>query len=163
MIPFHGILMAAALVTGASEDECPMRPPPLDIATMQTSKDVKSIVVDYPKRTANLLLKDGSAVRVINMGCQHSGSIAQSWVMNPPPISDGAAWIKRAEQLAGIAFTPGESKLFDAWASHGQLQKQGEDRLERDGTGYGDLMYSIAVEPIGLGEGAWLTISYSYP
>jgi hypothetical protein len=163
MIILYGILMAAAVGTGANDDDCPMRPPPLDVATMQSSKDVKSIVIDDPKRTANLLLKDGSAVRVINMGCQHSGSIARSWVMNPPSLSDDAAWTKEADRLASIAFTPGEAKRFISWAAQNKLQKD-NDRLGRDGTHEGDLMYySIEVEPADLAMGTWLTISYSYP
>jgi hypothetical protein len=163
MIFFYGILVASAIGIGSGGDDCPMRPPPLDVAAMQSSKDVKSMVIDYPKRTANLLMKDGSTVRVINMGCQHSGSIARSWVMNPPSLSDDAAWIKEADRLASIAFTPGEAKEFISWAAEKKLQKD-NDRLGREGTHEDDLMYySIEVESADLAMGAWLTISYSYP
>jgi len=123
MTLFYGILMAAAVGMGTNDGECPMRPPPLDVAAMQSSKGVKSIVIDYPKRTANLLLKDGSAVRVINMGCQHSGSIARSWVMNPPSLSDDAAWTKEADRLASIEFTPGEAKRFISWAAEKNFRR----------------------------------------
>ena len=116
--------MAAAVGMGTNDGECPMRPPPLDVAAMQSSKGVKSIVIDYPKRTANLLLKDGSAVRVINMGCQHSGSIARSWVMNPPSLSDDAAWTKEADRLASIEFTPGEAKRFISWAAEKNFRRK---------------------------------------
>ncbi|WP_146010602.1 hypothetical protein [Dyella sp. AD56] len=140
-----------------------MHPPPLDVATMRASKDVKDIVIDPSKLSANMLLKDGSSVRIINMGCQHSGSVARSWVMNPASLSDSAAWIQEADKIARIAFTPTEAKSFVAWAAKGQLQKPDDSHLVLDGTGYGDMAYSIEVESASMGMGAWLTISYAYP
>jgi len=159
----HGLLVASLIGMASPGADYPMRPPPLDVAAIRASSDVKSFVIAPSKLSASILLKDGSSVRVINMGCQHSGSFARSWVMNPAPLGDSAAWIQEADKIARIVFTPGEAKSFVAWAANGQLQRTDDSRLVLDGTGHGDLSYSIEVEPMGMGMGAWLTVSYAYP
>jgi hypothetical protein len=155
--------MASTIGMGFPGDDCPMRPPPLDIAGIRASKDVKSLVVDSSRRSASLLLRDGSSVRVINMGCQHSGSVARAWVVNPAPLNDGRVWIGEANKLARIVFTPAEARSFFAWASNGQLRKTGDNRMVLEGQGGGEITYSVEVEPASMGMGAWLTISYYYP
>lgn len=159
---FYGLLLASVMGSGSPDTDCTMQPPPLDIATMHATRDVKSLVVDPSKLSANMLLKDGSSVRVVNMGCQHSGSVARAWVMNPPSLSDSAAWIKEANKVARIAFTPPQAKSFAEWIKNRELEKT-DDQLAQEGTDQTEITYSIEVEPASMAMGSWLTISYSYP
>jgi hypothetical protein len=48
-----------------------MKPPPLAVEAFKSSKEVRALVVDGLK-SASLLLKDGSVMRVMSMACVDS-------------------------------------------------------------------------------------------
>jgi hypothetical protein len=162
------ILLALAGFAFASNsavpEDCPMRPPPLDLKNIQSHSEVKSYVMDVNGKGATILLKDGSVLRILNMGCQHSGASAQLWIpLDAPATSDIKSWTVKAKLAADIGFTPNEAKPFDAWLSTAKLTTHSDNTLAGDGTGLGDLSYSVAVSAYGGTTGTFLEITYAYP
>lgn len=72
----------ASLLADGSVTQCTMNPLPLAVKAVKAFKDVKSFVVASPQ-SMSILLKDGTLIRVVSMGCVDSGSVAHIWVNNP--------------------------------------------------------------------------------
>lgn len=157
------ISVAVLAIASNTNSDCPMRPPPLDVAHIESSKGVKSVVVDPSKVAATVLMKDGGVLRVTNMGCQHSGSIVQLWITGSQPAMDQvSAWVNKVQLAAGIGFDPGEGKYFEAWLAGVKLKPNESGGLSVSGEGAGDVEYEVSINPYGGVNGTFVTISYAY-
>jgi hypothetical protein len=159
------ILAALAFAAQVTESDCPMRPPPLNVQHIQSSHEVKSFVVDPNNLAGTALLKDGSVLRVTNMGCQHSGSYVRLWMPGPRPAdTDTKAWLSKAKLAADIGFDPVEAKFFDKWLATAKTDSDGQGGFTAAGnSGEGEITYEVIVEQRDLDIGTLVTVSYAYP
>lgn len=152
-----GFVMASMLATANSSD-CFMQPPPLALEVFKTSKDIKAFVVDSPK-SASILLKDGSLIRVVSMACADSGAVAQILLPNPPAVSDMAAWRKLLARLIVTAFgTYGTSMA--AWIRDARFEQAGQFVLYANGGE--DPQFEITIDRNATTSGDVVTLSYRY-
>lgn len=143
--------------------KCLMRPPQIDVHNIKYSAVVKSFVVDEDKRTASVLLKDGSVLRVTNGGCEHAYSTVRLLVVGPKPLaSDVEAWVKMAKQASDIGFDPVESRLFDRWLGTAKFTRHGNNGLSAEGVTAGAVQYEVDVTNFDSDIGAVVTVSYTY-
>lgn len=159
------ILASLALAATPPASDCPMRPPPLNVQHIQTAKEIKSVVADSGNLAATALLKDGSVLRVTNMGCQHSGSYVRLWLPGDRPVdTDTKAWIAKAKMAADIGFDPTEAKFFDQWLATAKLVPSQQGGFTASGhSSEGDIAYEVTVVPRDLDVGTLVTVSYVYP
>ena len=68
-----------------------------------TEKVATKETVGANKLTVTALLKNGRALRLVPMGCAHSGAEAALWFDSKVPASDVNAWLKEAIALTRIA------------------------------------------------------------
>lgn len=153
------ILAASSLLGTGDAYQCTMNPPPLAVETVKSSRDVDSFVVTTPK-TMSILLKDGTLVRVISMGCADSGSVANAWVSNPPSAEDEEAWRRLLIRIAAAVFDHGESKSFSTWISDARFTHS--DRFLLEASISGDIDLSIYVQELSDKMGAEITMSFTY-
>jgi hypothetical protein len=152
-------LVLASILGGSEISSCPMNPPPLAMEAVKSSRDVKNFVVGSPQ-SMSILLKDGTLIRVVSMGCVDSGSTATIWVNNPPQPGDERAWRELFIRLASIAFDPAESKSFVAWIPKAKFTRTDKSVLSAGMSENVDL--SINVQPMVDGMGDEITMSFTY-
>ena len=151
-------LVASLMLAASKPSNCPMTPPPLAVDTFKSSKEVKSFVVDSPK-SANLLLKDGSLVRIKSMGCVDSGAVAQVLVPNPPSDNDIATWRKLFSRLAKTAFGSYGDGIAQ-WVPDAKFERT--DRYILNASGGEDPQFEITVENTAYSMGYVVTLSFNY-
>jgi hypothetical protein len=151
-------LLGATMLALSGGSECTMNPPPLAIETFRASEEVKAYVADSSK-SASVLLKDGSYIRVINMACVDSGAIAKAWIPNPPPESDLAAWRKLFAKVAGIAFGS-YAQPFKVWIPKANFKK--DDNFILSASTNQSVELEIIVKSLDESMGDIVTISYTY-
>lgn len=143
----------------ASAIHCTVNPPDLQIDQLRAAKGVQSIAIAQSRLAATALFKDGSILRITNMGCANSGSVA---VLAVPDVEPGAKldakiWRTRALYIARVAFDPIYAGDYVKWLSSATL-KVGDFSVSGDtGNGYEDL--SITVRPCDVGT--CMTVSYT--
>jgi hypothetical protein len=153
------IIAIASLLADSNAFQCPMNPLPVAVHAAKASKDTQSFVL-VNTRTMSILLKDGTLVRVISMGCVDSGVIANAWINNPPPAEDEEAWRKLLTKITSAAFDPAESKGFATWISDAEFTRSDNFLLHAGTSGNVDM--SIYVKQLSDKMGAEATISFIY-
>ncbi|WP_430387273.1 hypothetical protein [Dyella sp. 20L07] len=136
-----------------------MNPLPLAVEAVKTSIDVKDFVVISPK-SMSILLKDGTLVRVVSMGCVDSGSVAHIWVSNPPPTEDKVAWGKLFIKIASAVFDPADAKSFAAWLPEAEFTRT--DRFILSASTSQNIDMAIDVESLFDGITVEITMSVTY-
>jgi len=149
----------ASLLAGGGASQCTMNPLPLAVEAVRASKDVKSFVVASPQ-SMSILLKDGTLIRVVSMGCVDSGSVAHIWINNPPPAEDKVGWRKLFIKIASAAFDPVDSKIFAAWVPEAKFTST--DRFILSAAISENVDLSIDVVPLIDGVSAEVTMSVTY-
>lgn len=158
-------LLAIAMAAGhmPTSYTCLMRPPRIDAQNIKHSPMVKSLVVDANKRTASVLLKSGSVLRVTNGGCEHAYSTVRLLVVGPQPsISEVGPWAAQARLASDVGFDAVEAKLFDRWLQTAKFVVHGNDGLSAQGVTAGDVQYSVDITRFGEAIGTAVTVSYTY-
>ena len=137
-----------------------MRPAPIDVGRIAQRPEVKSYTVDTNKLGVTALLKNGRALRIVHMGCAHSGAEAALWFESKTPPSDVGKWLNEAVALANIAFSPDISKDIERSLKSGEYKKEVTDtRLVITASPTTFFSYTIVLEPEGYR--AILSIMYS--
>ncbi|WP_157956481.1 hypothetical protein [Dyella sp. C11] len=152
-------LVITSMLAGAHTSQCTLNPLPLAVEVVRSSKDVKSYVVMNPK-AMSILLKDGTLIRVVSMGCVDSGSIAHAWINNPPPPEDKAAWNKLFIKIASAAFDPADAKSFSAWIPSASFTSTNGSLLSASTSENVDM--SIDVSPLFDAVTTEITMSVTY-
>ena len=143
-------LSALCQLALAAEPDCAMRPAPIDIARIAHHPEVKSYTVDANKLGVTALLKNGKALRLVHMGCAHSGAEAALWFQSETPASDVKKWLKEAVILAKIAFSPDISKDIERNLKSGKYSKEvTETRLVITASPTSFFSYTMTLEPEG--------------
>jgi hypothetical protein len=145
-------LFAAAL-------NCTVNPPALRVNQLRAADGFQSIAVARSNLAASVLFKDGSVLRVTNMGCADSGSVA---VLAVPDDGSEAkpnieTWRSRALSIARTAFDPTYAKDYAKWLSGAKLKTDDFTVSGETGDGYEDL--SLDIRPCAFGTCA--TVSYT--
>lgn len=145
-------LLAAAV-------HCTVNPPGLQINQLRAAEGVQSIAIAKSKLAATALFKDGSTLRITNMGCANSGSVAVLAVPDEDPGTklDAELWRTRALHIARVAFEPAYAKDYVKWLSSAVLQVEDFSMNGETGNGYEDL--SLTVRPCDVGT--CMTVSYT--
>lgn len=145
-------LLAAAV-------HCTVNPPNLEIARLRADKGIQSIAIASSKLAATALFKDGSILRISNMGCANSGSVAVLAVPDEGPVTklNAETWRNRALHIAGLAFDPTYAKDYAKWLSSAKLKVEDFSVSGETGNGYEDL--SFDVRPCDIGT--CMTVSYT--
>ena len=136
-----------------------MRAQPIDFARISHRSEIKNFTVDKNKHGITALLKNGRALRLVHMGCTHSGAEAALWFQSEIPASDDKQWRKEALALAKIAFSPDIAKDIELSLKSGEYDKNiTETRLVITATPTEYFNYVIVVEP----ESYRVVLSISY-
>ena len=112
-------------IAWAADLDCTMQPAPIDIGRIAHRPEIKSYTVDANKLAVTALLKNGRALRLMHMGCAHSGAEAALWFNSEVSASDVNTWLKEAIALTKIAFSPGISRDIE------RSLKTGNYRIEK--------------------------------
>ena len=136
-----------------------MRPQPIDFARITHQPEIKSFTIDKDKHGVTALLKNGRALRLVHMGCAHSGAEAALWFESKIPFLDDKQWRKEAVALAKIAFSPDIAKDIESSLKNGKFEKNStETRLVITAKPTEYFSYVIVVEP----ESYRVVLSISY-
>ena len=100
-----GVIVILFLSQIAYAAECTMKASPIDIRRISHNPTVKSFVVAEDKLSLSALLKNGSALKLSHMGCEHSGASASLWLDTDRPFTDSTGWSKEFIKFARIAFS----------------------------------------------------------
>jgi hypothetical protein len=150
--------LMASMLAASNPTDCPMRPPPLGMEAFKSSSDIKAYVADSPK-SASILLKDGSLIRVMSMGCVDSGAVAQIILPSPPADNDIAAWRKTLSHLSKIAFGSYGDKVA-SWVSTAKLGRT--EGFVLSASGGDNPQFEVTVQDTTYSMGYVVTMSYSY-
>ncbi len=143
----------------AADTDCTMQPAPIDIHRIAHRPEVKSYAVDKNKLAVTALLKNGQVVRLVHEGCAHSGAEAALWFESNIAASDVKNWLKEANKLSRIAFTPDISKDIERSLNSGNFKKEvTETRLVISAAPTEYFSYTIVLAPAE--HGMILSITY---
>lgn len=115
-------------------------------------------MIDNPK-SASLLLKNGSLIRVMSMGCVDSGAVARIVVPNPPAADDVATWRVLLVRLTRVSFGSYASDMA-TWIEHAHFKRTDGSVLSAGGGE--NPLFDIAVESTAYAIGNVVTLSYTY-
>ena len=136
-----------------------MKPSPLDIARIARHPEVLSHTVDANRLGLTALLRNGRALRLVHMGCAHSGAKAALWLESETPASDVAKWIREVVVLSKIAFAADVSKDIEHSLKSGSYEKEMTDtRLVINASPTEYFSYTVVLSPAE--HGLVLSIAY---
>ncbi len=148
-------------IAWAADLDCTMQPAPIDIGRIAHRPEIKSYTVDANKLAVTALLKNGRALRLIHMGCAHSGAEAALWFNSEVPASDVNTWLKEAIALTKIAFSPGISRDIERSLKTGNYRiEKTDNRLVITASPTEYFTYTILFAP--LEHGVMLSVIYSF-
>ena len=148
-------------VSLASAGECTMKPAPIDVHRIAREPAIKSYVVDSKNLALTALLKNGSAMRLLQMGCEHSGASVSLWFDSKLDPSYSKAWAKEIGTVVRIAFAPAVANDIIKNLGSGDVEITTTESGFRIGARPNDFMsYSIVVSSTEQGD--LLTVSYSF-
>jgi hypothetical protein len=143
----------------ASGNDCTMTPAPIDVGRIAQRPEIKSYTVDANRLGVTALLKNGRVVRLVHMGCAHSGAEAALWFESATPPSDVATWIKEVVALTKIAFAPDISRDIVHSLQSGKYEKNITDtRLVITASPTEFFSYTVALSPAE--HGLILSVTY---
>lgn len=99
---FPSPFFIVAMLMGGASDACTMQPPQLQIEKLRQNNAVIAVTTDAERGRSSALLNDGRLMRVVAMGCEHSGMSASIWMESSS--SNGTRWTEAAEELAVLVF-----------------------------------------------------------
>lgn len=139
-----------------------MRPPPLEVSQVASLKAVKSFTVDADKLGASVLMKDGSIIRILNEGCEHSGTDVVLWLPTLSPLKfDTKALVEKVKLAAKIGFRTIEEPGFAIWIDGARFAEQADGSLVAEGS-RGSISYSAEFKADFHTTGTVVRVSYSY-
>ena len=145
----------------AADLDCTMQPAPIDIGRIAQRPEIKSYTVDANKLAVTALLKNGRALRLVHMGCAHSGAEVALWFNSEVPASDVKTWLKEALALTRIAFSPGISRDIERSLKSGDyLVEKTDTRLVITASPTDYFNYTIVFAPAE--HGVMLSVTYSF-
>ena len=154
------LIFALGPVQFAIAAECTMKPAKIDVHRIAREPAIQSYVIDKNKLGMTALLKDGRALKLIHMGCEHSGASASLWFDSTLPLSDSDAWSKESGNFARIAFVPGVASDIIASLKSGNVKTtRTESRVVISAAPNDFMNYSIIISSTE--HGMLLTIAYS--
>ncbi len=158
IVLFIGVLPQ---ITWAADPDCTMQPAPIDIGRIAHRPEIKSYTVSANKLAVTALLKNGRALRLVHMGCAHSGAEAALWFDSEVPASDVNTWLKEAIALTRIAFSPVISKDIERSLKSGKYRVEKTDtRLAITASPSDYFSYTIVFAPAE--HGVMLSVTYSF-
>jgi hypothetical protein len=154
------LLCSLGLALPAVAAECTMKPAAIDVRRIAREPAVKSYVIDKNKLALTALFKNGRALRLVHMGCAHSGATASLWFDSTLALSDSEAWSKEFMDLAHIAFSPGVANDIIASLKSGKVTtKRTESSVVMSAAPTEFMNYSIIISSTE--QGMLLTMTYS--
>lgn len=139
---------------------CTMNPTPIDVKRIARNAAIKSYVVDEHALELTALLKNGRALRLVHMGCEHSGAWASLWFDTKLPFANKDAWKKEFINFSRIAFSPDvASDIIENLNSGNYKSKTSESRIEISESLTEFMNYTIVLSTTE--QGVLLTITYS--
>jgi hypothetical protein len=108
------IVLTSLLAFGEVHSACLMRAVPLDDVYREVSRKAISVVMSDDKKMVNALLKNGDALRIISMGCQHSVITARLWTQGYA-TPDNASLIGSFSEIAELSLPENDARDFIDW------------------------------------------------
>lgn len=140
--------------------ECTMQPAPIDVKRIAHDGSIKRYVVAAESNSLTALLKNGRALKLRHSGCDRSGAIVSLWLDTELALSNTDAWIKEADTLASIAFTPEIAADIAGSLQSGKFERNGTDaRVVLSASPSSFMSYSIVISRAE--HGLLLTIAYA--
>jgi hypothetical protein len=93
-LSLHGAVTATEPTHASQNDDCPMQAPTIERKQLLSKPGVLAVSLSADERRAAVLLKDGQAIQIYHIGCQHVGFQAERWLDALPQT--------RAQQLQAI-------------------------------------------------------------
>lgn len=153
----YNMFLMVTMLTGDSADACSMRPPELQIGKLQQNSAIIAATIDEKRGRSSALLNDGRLLRVMAMGCHHSGMSASLWVDGV--WTEPTQWLEAAEEASQLAFPDDvHRQLARALMEQAYVLETRTDGLAAHLSTGEDL--SIDVEMTRLGMGALVTVTY---
>ncbi len=154
------LLFSMGLALPAIAAECTMNPATIDVRRIARDPAIHSYVIDKSKLALTGLLKNGRALRLVHMGCEHSGASASLWFDSTLALSDSEAWSKEFANLARIAFSPRIANDIIASLKSGKIETtRTESGVVISAAPTEFMNYSIEIS--SMEQGVLLTMSYS--
>ena len=148
-------------IAWAADLDCTMWPERIDIDRIAHRPEIKSYTVGANKLAVTALLKNGRALRLVHMGCAHSGAEAALWFDSKVPASDVNAWLKEAIALTRIAFSPRISRDIERSLKSGKYRIEKTDtRLVITASPSEYFSYTVVYAPAE--HGVMLSVTYSF-
>ena len=137
-----------------------MRPLPIDVKRIARNSSVKAYIVSESGLVLNALLKDGRAVRIIQLTCIHSGAEAAMWFDSSASLTDIPLWLEKALELSKIAFQPNIAREIEELIRSGNYfrDEADETRLRISAAPGEYIHYTFVVSKAE--QGYMLVISY---
>jgi hypothetical protein len=153
------LLSAISFSHLASSAECTMKPARIDVARIVQNSAIKAYVVGDGSLSFSALLKNGSALKLIHSGCDHSGASVSLWLDANAELSDTDFWIKKAGYAARIAFRPEIAADIIKSMQDGSFEtRKYETRTVISASPSSFMSYSIVISKTE--DGPLLTLSY---
>jgi hypothetical protein len=95
------LILVSTHVAWASD--CTMKPAPIDAKRISHHASVKTYVENRREHKLTALLKNGQVLRLVHMGCEHSGASASTW-LSDQDLSTSDQRKKQAIFLSRLAF-----------------------------------------------------------
>lgn len=140
--------------------ECTMQPARIDVERIAKNNAIKSYVIGDGRLSFTALLKNGSALKLIHSGCDHSGASVSLWSdTDDAALSNTDFWVNKAGSVARIAFMPGVAADIIKSLQDGSFEvREYESRTVISASPSSFISYSIVISEAEHGQ--LLTISY---
>jgi hypothetical protein len=79
-LSLYATVIAVQPAHAAQDDDCPMQAPTIERKQLLSKPGVLAVSLSADARRAAVLLKDGQAIQIYHIGCQHVGFQAVRWM-----------------------------------------------------------------------------------